>query len=80
MRSLSQSQRGRWFNAFLHRHTQRMSEALLAKLKTLPEKDEKPDFSSISDPAALANHWAEEAKVTDEEVLRELESELDDDS
>jgi hypothetical protein len=78
IQSLSQSQRGRWFNAFLHRRTQRMSEAMLAKRKKLRKKDGKPDLSSISDPAALAKQWAEEVKVKKKDILRELESGLDD--
>ena len=48
-----------------------MSEDILAKLKKLPEKDGKPDFSSISDPVALAKQWAEEVKAqtSEEDIL-----------
>jgi hypothetical protein len=45
-------------------------------------KRRKPDFSSIADPAALAKQWAEEvrAKTNEEDILREFESGLDDQS
>jgi hypothetical protein len=77
VRSFGQSERGRWWNAFLQRRNQRMSEALLAKLKTLPATNGKPDLSSIADPVALAKQWAEEAKSGEEDILDALASQLD---
>jgi hypothetical protein len=77
IRSLSQTERGRWWNALLQRRTQRMSDSFIAKLKELPQKDGKPDFNSVSDPAALAKQWAAETKLTEEVFFRELDSELD---
>ena len=77
IRSFSQSERGRWWNAFLQRRSQLMSEALLAKLKTLPATNGKPDLSSIADPVALAKQWAEEAKSGEEDILDALASQLD---
>jgi hypothetical protein len=45
-------------------------------------KKTETDFSSIADPAALAKQWAEEvrAKTNEEDILREFESGLDDQS
>ncbi|MFN4274906.1 MAG: hypothetical protein ACK4FJ_01295 [Ferrovibrio sp.] len=47
----------------------RRREIIQTKLKTLPMKNGKPDFSELGDPAVMANKWAEEIGESRNETL-----------
>jgi hypothetical protein len=48
------------------------TQALLAKLKNMPQVEGQPDFSGIGDPKEVAKQWAAEVELGQEELLDQL--------
>jgi hypothetical protein len=77
LRSLGKERADKVIAAFHRAERDRAGRGLLAKLRSLPVVDGKPDVSGLSDPTETAKQWAAELKVTPEEFLQRLLEHLD---
>jgi hypothetical protein len=76
-RRMGRAQSQAAIQAFLSKDQERTTQAFLAKLESLREKDGRPDSDSISDPAAFAQKWASEFKFNKEEPLARMLAHLE---
>jgi hypothetical protein len=72
LRSLGKKRADEAVAAFMQQHQHRMTQALLARLQSLPVINGKPDFSSLGEPAEVAKQSAAEINPSEEELVRQI--------
>jgi hypothetical protein len=58
--------------SFITSDQERISQDFVARLRSLPLKDGRPDFSALGDPTTVAKTWASEMKLSEDELLDRL--------
>ncbi|MEI1284326.1 hypothetical protein [Rhizobium aouanii] len=59
-------------NAFVRKSLEESTALLAKKLSELPHVDGQPNLAALGDPNEVANRWAAEAKMDEEEFLKAL--------
>ena len=72
LRSLGKERANNTLVSFFKKDHERTSQEFAAKLGSLPLHEGRPDVSAIGDPAKLAERWASEMKLGQEDFLKRL--------